>query len=208
MELTAFVLAGGKSTRMGADKAFIELDGRTLLDRTLELAREITPLVRILGPKAKFATVAETVEDIFPDHGPLGGIHAALTATSTDFNLILAVDAPFIYPAFLRYLAAEAERTQALVTVPRVTTPSEGGNPQRRRSEYHPLCAVYRRQFRERAESALLAGHNKIAPLLDPGEIRVIGEAELSELFFPLSMFDNINTPEDLRRILQFHKMT
>ena len=76
-EVTAFILAGGKSTRMGADKAFIEFEGRTLLARALDLARSVTSNVCIVGTREKFARFAPVVEDVFRDRGPLGGIHAA-----------------------------------------------------------------------------------------------------------------------------------
>jgi len=89
-EVTAFILAGGKSTRMGVDKAFAGLDGRTLLARALQLARSVASDVRIVGNKAKFARFGPVVEDMFPNCGPLGGIHAALRASATDLNLVLA----------------------------------------------------------------------------------------------------------------------
>lgn len=69
----AFVLAGGKSTRMGMDKAFVTLDGKTLLARALEVARAVTAEVRIVGDAAKFAAFGPVVEDEFRGCGPLGG---------------------------------------------------------------------------------------------------------------------------------------
>src|SRR5690348_1515752 len=95
-DVAAFILAGGKSTRMGADKAFVPLDGRTLLARALDLARSVTPDVRIVGNPETFASFAPVVEDVFRDRGPLGGIHAALRASTKELNLILAVDVPFV----------------------------------------------------------------------------------------------------------------
>ena len=86
--MTAFVLAGGKSSRMGSDKAFLELAGRSLLNRALDLARAVVPDVRIVGDAGKFAAFAPTVSDIYPARGPLGGIHAALTNSTTESNLI------------------------------------------------------------------------------------------------------------------------
>src|ERR1700756_5716831 len=65
-DVSAFILAGGKSTRMGADKAFVALDGRTLLARALELARSMTDDVRIVGDADKFGAFAPVVEDVFP----------------------------------------------------------------------------------------------------------------------------------------------
>ena len=88
-DLTAFILAGGKSTRMGTDKAFVDYDGRTLLLRALDLARSVATDVRIVGSKEKFAAFGPVVEDIFRDCGPLGGIHAALRASPTELNLML-----------------------------------------------------------------------------------------------------------------------
>jgi molybdopterin-guanine dinucleotide biosynthesis protein A len=76
--VAAFILAGGKRTRIGVDKAFIALDGRTLLARALGLARLLTQDVRIVGEAEKFRAFAPAVEDVFPGCGPLGGIHAAL----------------------------------------------------------------------------------------------------------------------------------
>ena len=93
--VTGFVLAGGKSSRMGKDKAFLQIFGRTLLAHALELAKAATGSAWIVGSREKFAAFGQVAEDIYPGHGPLAGIHKALTSTQTDLNLILAVDMPF-----------------------------------------------------------------------------------------------------------------
>src|SRR5215475_712673 len=89
--LAAFILAGGMSTRMGTDKAFVTLNGRTLLARALEVARTATPDVYIVGDPSKFSPFAPVVEDLFRNSGPLGGIHAALRTSHAELNLVLAV---------------------------------------------------------------------------------------------------------------------
>src|ERR1700689_5852825 len=140
-DVSAFILAGGKSTRMGADKAFVMLggrntDGSTLLARALEVVRSVTSEVRIVGDASKFASFAPVVEDIFRDCGPLGGIHAALRASPVELNLMLAVDTPFVSSSFLQYLIRQARRElAAVVVVPRLNT------------GWQPLCAMYRRGF-------------------------------------------------------------
>ena len=108
-DVSVFILAGGKSTRMGTDKAFALLDGRTLLARMLDVARSLTPEVAIVGDSAKFAAFAPVVEDVFPGCGPLGGIHAALRASRTELNVILAVDVPFVSLTLLTYLVSRAQ---------------------------------------------------------------------------------------------------
>ena len=186
-DVTGFILAGGKSTRMGRDKAFIEFEGRTLLERALGLARSLTPDVRIVGAREKFAQFASVVEDKFRDCGPLGGIHAALHASQTELNFMLAVDMPFVSETFLHYLIKEARTaTEATVIVPR----SDGRR--------QPLCAIYRSRFGDVAGKALLAGRNRIDSLFDAVETRVIGEEELNRAGFSSSIFRNLNTPEQL----------
>jgi molybdenum cofactor guanylyltransferase len=186
-DVAAFILAGGKSTRMGTDKAFITLDGRTLLARALEVARSVTADVRVVGDAAKYAAFAPVVEDVFHDCGPLGGIHAALRASQAELNLILAVDVPFASRTFLQYLITRARSApSAMVTVART---SEG---------WQPLCAVYRREFADVAENALRAGRYKIDALFDGADTQVISEDELESAGFSLRIFRNLNTPEEL----------
>jgi molybdopterin-guanine dinucleotide biosynthesis protein A len=186
-DVAAFVLAGGKSSRMGKDrdKAFLELEGRSLLSRTLELAATVSDNVSIVGNGAKYFPFGKTVDDVYPEHGPLGGIHAALTATESRLNLILAVDLPFLETSFLHYLVSEASRGSALVTVPKSV------------ERWHPLCAVYRREFAADAEKALHRGRNKIDSLFAQVETRVIDDDELSRMNFSPTMFHNVNTPQD-----------
>jgi molybdopterin-guanine dinucleotide biosynthesis protein A len=185
-DVAAFILAGGKSTRMGADKAFVALDGRTLLARALDLARSVTHDVRIVGEAVKFAVFAPVVEDVFPGCGPLGGIHAALRASEAELNLILAVDMPFVPPALLPFLITRARSSQAMVTVPRA-----GGG-------WQPLCGVYRGEFVDVAEKALRDGRYKIDTLFDAAGTLAIGEDELEAAGFSASVFRNLNTREEL----------
>ncbi len=189
-DVAAFVLAGGKSSRMGKDrdKAFLDLDGRSLLSRALELAATVSDNVSIVGNGAKYFPFGKTVDDVYPEHGPLGGIHAALTASQSRLNLILAVDLPFLEASFLHYLVSEASRGSALVTVSKSV------------ERWQPLCAVYRREFAAEAEKALRRGRNKIDPLFAQVETRLIDDDELSRMNFSPTMFHNLNSPQDFER--------
>lgn len=184
---SAFVLAGGQSTRMGAEKALVELDGRTLLERALTLARSVSSEIRIVGSKAKFARYGEVIEDEFPQHGPLGGIHAALRSSTNELNLMLAVDMPFVQVGFLEFLFEEAAGEEGVM----VTIPQAAG-------AWQTLCAVYRKPFADLAEHALRAGRNKIDPLFRETAIQILDEAALTKHRFSPNMFRNVNTPEEL----------
>lgn len=170
---------------MGRDKAFLQLGGRTLLSLALEAAGALAASVWIVGNAAKFAAFAPVVEDMYPERGPLAGIHAALAATTTDLNLILAVDLPFIHSDFLQYLISQAHKSAAVVVVPK----ADGG--------LQPLCAVYRRRFAEVAERSLRAGKNKIDSLFTEVTARIIEPEELEQNGFQQEMFRNLNTEED-----------
>lgn len=189
--ITAFVLAGGRSSRMGSDKAFLELAGRPLLAHSLDLARSVTADIRIVGDPQKFAAFGVVVADVYSGRGPLGGIHAALAHSATDWNLILGVDLPFLEPRFLQYLVAEAQAVSAVVTVPWA-----GGH-------FQPLCAVYRKSFFAFADIALAEGRNKVDALFSQVPARMIGEEELLAAGFGVPIFRNLNTPEEWEQAKQ-----
>lgn len=183
-DLTAFVLAGGRSSRMGRDKAFLEFEGQSLLARALRLAQSVASEVRIVGPVSKFAAFGCVVEDTFPDRGPLGGIHAALSSSLTDLNLILAVDMPFLTTAFLAYLRDRARSSDAVVIIPRT------------HDGWQPLCAIYRRHFATVAQAALNSGENKIDRLFPSITLDTITTKDLQ--LFPQNQFRNLNRPQDV----------
>jgi molybdopterin-guanine dinucleotide biosynthesis protein A len=191
-QLAAFVLAGGKSSRMGRDKAALLLNGRTLLQHALATLREITSNVSILGsPQTYGDQGAPVIADIVPECGPLGGIHAALTQTKADFNLIIAVDTPFLSVDFLKFLSARAVASRAVVTTPEIAGYTQ------------PLCAVYSRQFLPIAAQALKSGNYKIVPLFPADGTLKIPDSEMAQFAFTPEMFDNLNTPEDMERALR-----
>src|SRR5262252_1043172 len=105
---TAFVLAGGRSSRMGSDKALLSLGEQTMLEHALRTVKQVTPNVRIVGPSTRYGQFGEVVDDIYEGCGPLGGIHAALSGTNTDFNLVLSVDMPQMNSFFLKWLVQQA----------------------------------------------------------------------------------------------------
>ncbi|HZD93729.1 MAG TPA: molybdenum cofactor guanylyltransferase [Candidatus Sulfotelmatobacter sp.] len=187
-QVSGFVLAGGKSTRMGQDKAALKLNGRTLLEHALAALRSVCGDVAILGSYELYGAVAPVYEDIFSGCGPLGGIHAALSNSQTEYNLITAVDTPFLVPELLSYLAERAVASGAVVTTPEIDD-----YPQ-------PACAVYSLAFLPIAERALKSGSYKITPLFPRGQTLVIKEAEIRRFAFDAEMFENLNTPEDMER--------
>jgi molybdenum cofactor guanylyltransferase len=196
--VAAFVLTGGKSSRMGQEKSALLLNGSTLLERAIEIAHAASDDVRLLGAShlplgaphlpAFGRCGISAIPDRFPGCGPLAGIDAALAATSAELNFILSVDTPFVPQDFVRYLISRARDNDALATYPRLT------------SGYQPLCAVYRKQFGPIAEASLQSGHYKIDPLFAHIPTCTIDDTDLRKLGFSDEIFDNLNTPEDWER--------
>ncbi len=180
-----FLLAGGKSSRMGADKAFLDFGGGTLLDRALGVLKSACGSVTIIGDPAKFAVAGPVIADVFPGCGPLAGIHAALVNSRAELNVILAVDMPYVSAELVGFLLGAAEDSGAIVTVPRT------------RAGFQPLCAVFRRDFAATAEQALREGNYKIDATFAGVRLRIVEELELAATGFSEKNFLNINTPED-----------
>src|SRR5260221_3696108 len=187
-QVSGFVLAGGKSTRMGQDKAALSLNGHTLLEHALAALRCVCRDVAILGKYELYGTLAPVYEDIFPGCGPLGGIHAALSNSQTQYNIVIAVDTPFIMPEFLSYLVERAIASGAVVTTPEIDDYTQ------------PLCTVYSLDFLPIAEQALRLGNYKIVPLFPPERTLVIKQAELRRVAVAAAMLADLNTLLELVR--------
>jgi molybdopterin-guanine dinucleotide biosynthesis protein A len=197
-DVTAFILTGGKSERMGNDKAFLRLpSGSTLLENALAVASAVAGEVGIVGPKQRYGIYAwagEIVEDVFPGRGPLGGIHAALSVTQTEWNIFLAIDLPKVNADLLRWMLQKAREGGKQVTVASVS----GG--------LHPLCGIYRRSFKDRAEQALQQDHNKVDASFDPNSLRILTEDEVRAAGFSPELFLNVNTPEEFQKFTALGK--
>lgn len=186
-----FVLAGGRSSRMGSDKALLEFGGVTLLERALQTGHAMAEKVYIVGPRARYGRFGDVIEDVFPECGPLGGIHAALSATETELNLMLSVDMPLMTPEFLEWLVRHAQAARELVVVP----DAHGG--------LQPLCATYRRQARAAAEEALKRGDYKISHLFAAVPTHQITLPAIVAAGFSPEIFRNVNTAAEYEELVR-----
>ena len=96
-QIEGFILAGGESSRMGRDKALLELNGVTLTAQTARLVESVAGRSAIIGDSVRLEGLSlRVIEDDFPGAGPLGGIATALRASEAEWNLIVACDMPYL----------------------------------------------------------------------------------------------------------------
>jgi molybdopterin-guanine dinucleotide biosynthesis protein A len=203
-----FVLAGGRSSRMGQEKALLQLGGRSLVEIALDKLRSIgVAAPRIAGARTDLSSHAPVVPDLHPGCGPLSGIEAALSASSQALNLFLPVDMPLLPARFLSWMLLRAEITGALVTIPRIN-----GQPQ-------PLCAVYHRDLLAPITASLLTGDYKVMAVVSAAAGQSQSGSQMVDVFdterlassypelldvSPLALyrwFHNCNLPEDMAGI-------
>jgi molybdenum cofactor guanylyltransferase len=200
MDAEGWVLAGGRSVRMGRDKAGVALAGRPLLEIMLDKLRMLGLRARVAGLRAPVANAGvEVLRDAHPDCGPLSGMETALAKSEAALVLMLGVDLPLLETEFLFWLLERAATTGAIATIPRL-----GSKPQ-------PLCAVYRRELLEGVIEALESGDYKVnraveraASRFDSGGMDYFDAERVAATDAWRStrpahwQFMNCNTPEDL----------
>jgi molybdopterin-guanine dinucleotide biosynthesis protein A len=178
-----FVLVGGASTRMGQDKASLPFHGRTLVEHVADAVAEAAGSVTLVGAPERYESLRlPRIPDTRPGCGPLAGIHAALTASQSDWNLIVACDMPGISGAFLQTLLCAAESSAEDCLIP--VGPS---------GRLEPLCAAYHLRCLPAIGAALDRGVRKVTEGLTGVRIRKWPTAESS-------WFSNVNTPAEWMR--------
>jgi len=180
----AWVLVGGRSSRMGADKARADSGGRAMALRVADKAAGVCGSVSLVGDPAIYSDMGlPVIADRFPGQGPLAGIEAALAASASDSNLIIACDMPAIDENLLEEL---------------FTADADCVMPRHDDGKVEPLCAVYRRRCHPSIREALEAGIRKVTDAL-----RLLENHGLAIRYIRVSSsssFANLNTPEDWRR--------
>lgn len=193
-DVVAFVMAGGRSTRMGADKALLPWGRTTLLDHAASLLHAVSGDVRVLcGPEPRYeghghAVVTDHAADAPADSegagaGPLAGLLAALRSAAGRHALILAVDLPLVTAEVLAALAAARGQGDAVV-------PVTARGPE-------PLCAVYSPSCAEAVARRLAAGERRMTSFWPDVRVRRFEAAELARFGDPDRLFLNVNAPAD-----------
>ncbi len=193
--VSAAVIAGGASSRMGRPKGLLEIDGAPLITRVTDvLSRLSDDLICVTCRPQEYAFAAARLRMV-PDfggvpQGPLSGILAALEASRNDLCVVVAVDMPFLNAELLRYLARLA--TGYDVVLPIV----ESDRPE-------CLHAVYRKSCLPHGKAALESGLRRVAGFFPDVAVRRVHRFRLRRYDSELTSFENVNTPRELTHVLE-----
>lgn len=181
------ILAGGRNSRLPFPKCLLELDGRRLIERNLELLLGITGRVMISTnePEHYFYLGVPLVGDVVVPSGPISGIYSALAASGETEVFVAACDMPFIKAELVRYIIDRRARE--------ATVPVFDGRPQ-------PLLAVYTRAVSGAVEGLLGRGRRALSDLLREMDVEYIQEEDVRRTDPEGRSFVNINTLGDLER--------
>jgi molybdopterin-guanine dinucleotide biosynthesis protein A len=174
-QIQAFILAGGQSRRMGTDKSQLRIQDQTFTERITDTLLQVTDSV----------TVVDAGRDIYPGWGALGGLHAALANSTSEWAIVVACDLPFVTAELFQYLCSLRAHHDAVA-------------PLQADGRAQPLAALYRIDpCLRRATELIEAGRRRPLDLLELVNTRWVPFTELRNLDQAEKFFVNINTPDD-----------
>ena len=195
LPVTGVILAGGKSRRMGENKALMQLGDDSLIGHVIHRMQNVTDeLLLITNSPTEYAHLGVSMHgDIFPDTGALGGIYTGLTYASHDAVLCIACDSPFLEPKLLTYLVSILSEYDAVM-------PETFTHHNDTQTTLQTLCAIYSKRCLPIIASMLRESELRVHALAERAHIKRISP-EIWQAFDPDGIsFFNINTPEDFER--------
>ena len=189
MKISGVIQAGGRSVRMGGQpKALVQVGGRSIIERVLgALAPAVDDVLVVTNtPELYQFLKLPMVADVYPAHGPLGGIYSGLRAARGAAALAVACDMPFLHTDVIRLVVSRAGEGD--IAIPRVG------------SQFETLHALYDKACLPHIAERLTAGRLKIVDLFERVRVVEIAEADVARYRDPRVTFMNVNTPDELER--------
>ena len=194
LDVSAIVLAGGMSRRLGRNKAIEPIDGQPLITRVIDRLSHLTQQTVVVVNDDERVYVlplpdsAKVAVDAYPDKGSLGGIFTGLSAAEAEWAIVVACDMPFLNPDLFRHMLALRDGSDAVV-------PVLEGRPE-------PTHALYSKACLPHIEGKLKADDLKIARFFEQVRVRFLPQKEIDTLDPRHLSFFNINTQQDLDHAL------
>lgn len=188
-DVAGVILAGGESSRMGRNKALMEVNGERMVETAYRRMAELFDEVLLVTntPETYEFIPCRKIADIYPGMGPLGGIHAALSNCAAERAFVTACDMPGLNPRLIRELSSMSSGVDVVIP----ETP--GG--------LEPLHAVYSKSCLPKMEKMLRGGERRILSFFDLAQVRLVPRGKIAVLDPDYASFRNVNTPEDYQKV-------
>ena len=186
MKISGFILAGGKSKRMGTDKALLIFQDEPLLKRMIGLIKPFCLKVCVSGQNPEYSVFnVDLIPDAIENCGPIAGLYSSLKYTSTEWNLIVSVDVPFVNEELISLLLINAYGCECVIP--------------RHESGIEPLIAIYNKNSLPVIEEMINAGSYKLTDLISRLDTKFLDCSDLLQKYPRL--FLNLNRMEDLQSL-------
>ena len=187
--ISGIILSGGKSIRMGENKAFIKVDGVPIINRICDLFKELfQELIIVTNQQDIFGDFGSKIySDLIPDKGALGGLYTGLFFSTFYYSFCVACDMPFIKKSLVQYLIKNIEDEDVILP--------------RTKDGLQPLHAIYSKKCLDPIKSTIDEGKFKIIDIYDLVKVKIVEENGFLSLDPLRESFINVNTPEELCRL-------
>lgn len=183
-DITGIILAGGKSSRMGTDKGFLKLNGKTFIEYSIEAIKPLVSQIMIVSNNPDYDVFnIKRVDDIIKDSGPLAGIYAGLQHSKTEYNLVLSCDIPLIKTEILEQLIGAQDGYSDVIQIVS-------------RGKFMPLIALYKKTCEPTFYQLLKNDERRLQVAINLCKLKNIVLSSEFENFT-----ENINTLESLEKI-------
>jgi molybdenum cofactor guanylyltransferase len=184
--MTGVILSGGKSIRMGKNKAFIQVEGVPIIERIHNLFRELfQEVIIVTNEKDLFSNFDSKIfSDLIPGKGALGGLYTGIVFSSFDYSFCVACDMPFIKKSLVKYLIENVANEDVIVP--------------RTKDGLQPLHAIYSKSCVGPIKKSIEEGKSKIIDIYDQVNVKIIDEKHFLCFDPRRESFINVNTPEEL----------
>lgn len=185
--ITGIILAGGKSSRMGSDKGLTLFNNKPLINYVIDVLQPLCEKIIISANNSEYDKFGyDVIKDIVPDSGPMGGIYSALMHSTTDVNIVLSCDSPFVKTQTFEYLLEKYDDTDICV-------------PMQSSGKYEPLCGIYKKSVIPYFKEFIENKNYKIPMVFEIVKFQEVKITENNE-FFNFQTFRNLNSKEDIKQ--------
>lgn len=221
LPVTGILLAGGQSSRMGSDKAWLEFEGKPIIEHVINRVRPLcSELYIVANDRVAYEPLGlPIISDVFPGKGPLGGLYSGLLAAPRHHCLAVACDMPFLNVSLIEYMMSLAPSYDVVIPrakdpsgrTPHTLVPGKGffeknprfrNLPSAKQRDLHPMHAVYSKECLASIKRHMEEGDLRLIAFIQDLNIRIVEQSEVDKYDPAHLSFYNVNTPDDLAKAL------